>query len=87
MARPTIAKQPAPSFQTPQTKSPDRKDHVWVRRFNQKEEAWEWKCCLCGAVCSEPPDYPTDTGWEPDRYERLTNADRGLVPFLGRGGM
>jgi len=60
-------------FQTPNTKDYYRGDHIWYKTCNG------WKCCLCGAVTSDPPAYPTDNRWLPDRYDKLTNKERELV--------
>ena len=53
----------------------DRGDHVWFRIRGKP-----FKCCICGAITGQvpPPDYPTASEWEPDRYERLTDGERGL---------
>jgi hypothetical protein len=53
----------------------DRTDHVW------KRTKAGYKCLLCGGVTrDEPPEYPTDPGFAPDRYDPLTEKERSLVP-------
>ena len=50
----------------------NRSDHVWSARPGG------WMCVLCGAVAKgTPPDYPT-SGWMPETYEPLTDAEREL---------
>jgi hypothetical protein len=62
----------------------DRKDHVWLRQ-EAPPLGVRFKCVLCGAVCRAPPRYPTAADWSPERYERLTDAEREAAPFA-RGG-
>lgn len=51
----------------------DRKDHLWCLRGRK------YLCLLCGAMTSQPPDYPTPNGWMPDKFEQLTNKDREIA--------
>ena len=68
------------AFQKPNSRHPDRKDHIWFRTGEV------WKCCLCGAVtASKPPDYPTPEDWMPLYYQGLTDKERQLCPFQQRG--
>lgn len=54
---------------------PDRSDHVWFATGTR------FKCCLCGAVCFEPPPYPTPLHWVPPRFELpLTPEELLLCP-------
>lgn len=64
-------------IQNPQQKRPpiDRKEHVW----QATKDGW-WKCVLCGAITRQPPEYPTPKGWMPERFEKLTEAERCLCP-------
>ncbi len=60
-------------FQTPQTRRPNRADHVWIY-LNHKGC---FKCVLCGAVAwGTPPPYPTLESWMPKCYEELTEEER-----------
>lgn len=70
------------TYQTTDTPKPDRTDHVWIKVINKHE----FKCCLCGAVTNTiPPNYPTPMEWIPKLgYEKLTPAERELVPFTRR---
>ena len=62
-------------FQTPASRRPiDRTDHVWFAVGTR------FKCCLCGAVCFEPPPYPTPPNWVSTRFEELTDEERLLCP-------
>ncbi len=64
-------------YQTPRTRKPDRKDHIWFRKGDGA-----WKCLLCGAVAHDtPPDHPTSYHWLPEAYERLDEVERNLAPF------
>ena len=63
-------------FQTPRTKNPNRYDHVWYKR----KEDGKWKCCLCGALCNKPPEFPTDPDWRAERHEKLTQEEVALCP-------
>lgn len=64
-------------IQNPQQKRPplDRKDHVWFLLLKPNT----YKCCLCGAIADDPPEYPTRNDWMPKRYEALTDEERGLA--------
>lgn len=68
------------SFQTTKTPKPDRKDHCWFQTPNGR-----WKCATCGAVCDQPPAYPTHRAWLPPRFEKLTDEERALVPTRRSG--
>ena len=65
--------------QTPKTKYPNRADHIWTRK-----SADEYKCVLCGAITFQrvPPNHPTDPEWVPLRYEKLTDDEKLLCPFV-----
>ncbi len=65
------------TYQTPDTRRPDRADHIWFLR-----PGGGYKCCLCGAVTTAPPPYPTPTAWSPDDYELpLTPTERRVCPY------
>lgn len=66
-------------FQTPHKKEPNRYDHVWFK-LEKGPLAGKWKCCLCGALTSKPPEYPTDPEWRPERVVPLTAEERQLCP-------
>lgn len=63
-------------FQKAGKKSLNRSDHVWM------EQRGGYKCCLCGAICVIPPDYPTPHDWMPNKYEQLTRDERDKAPLL-----
>ena len=71
-------------FQT--IKMPSRKvtrtDCIW-REIRSAGAEPLWRCVLCGAVCHQPPDFPTPKDWLPLRYDKLTAEDRALAPFIG----
>lgn len=68
-------------FQTPDSESVDRTDHVWFMN-----DLGVWKCCLCGALARRPPDYPTRKDWRPLGHELpLTEEERNMRPFRGTG--
>jgi hypothetical protein len=48
--------------------------HIWRKKDGL------YKCVLCGAVCQWPPPPVEPEGWEPLRYEPLTDEDRALSP-------
>ena len=64
-------------YQTPQWPSIDRKDHCWRHR------GADYKCVLCGAVTKVPPSYPTPVDWVAGKYEKLTEAERAMLPYSG----
>jgi hypothetical protein len=61
-------------YQRAKQSSPNRTDHVWFKNNGL------FKCCLCGAVCRRPPNYPTPPDWTPLKYEPLTPEERALCP-------
>ena len=64
-------------YQTPDTSSPDRTDHVWFPLTDGL-----YKCCLCGCVTTAPPPYPTPSDWVPQHHQLpLTDAERELYPL------
>lgn len=73
--KPTVLQTP---YQSTTTVPIDRKDHVWMPKY-EREEFVGFKCCSCGAVVTEvPPNYPTPEGWYPLRYEELTEVEREI---------
>ena len=54
---------------------PDKTDHIWY--LDKKRMIC--KCCTCGAVCKQPPNYPTPKTWMPDHFEPLEEWERNLV--------
>ena len=67
-------------FQTPRDKSHDRSDHIWF--LQSGGGGVTYKCCLCGGLTLNPPNYPTPKHWLPTEFEDLTDAERQLVPFV-----
>ena len=67
------------AFQQTGQKRLNRSEHVWYHRA----KSGTWKCVLCGAVCSKPPECPTPKDWMPDTYESLTKDERALYPYQG----
>lgn len=63
-------------FQTPKSRKLDRADHVWTTHYGRSG----WICCLCGALTTRPPDYPTPGDWLPTEFVKLTDAERALCP-------
>ena len=61
-------------FQTHAMRRLIRADHVFIDRLDGT-----FVCGLCGAVTKDPPQFPTDKGWMPDFYTRLTDEERKLV--------
>lgn len=53
----------------------NRTMHVWRKRVDGF-----YLCVLCGAICHYPPPPVEPEGWEPLRYEALTDEDRALSP-------
>lgn len=76
------------AYQTPQSLTLKRTDHIWIRVKVYDEQGdwrWRWKCCTCGAVCQgEPPPYPTPLSWQAHYYEKLTAEQRAAAPFKDR---
>lgn len=64
------------NFQKAGSQIAKRTDHVWTRK------AGRYICVLCGANALYPPDFPTPSDWEADRYDKLTDAERSLSPML-----
>lgn len=60
----------------------NRSYHVWRHLVDGT-----WKCCLCGALATKPPEYD-NRGWMPERFEALTAEDRESCPMhhQERGG-
>ena len=62
-------------MQTTKTKNNRRERHVWYyRRVSD-----DWKCVLCGAVTKEPVVLEANNEM-PDKYEKLTDDERGMSP-------
>lgn len=64
-------------FQTTKTRNANRKDHIWLWRGR------DYICCLCGAIDTDPPGYPTPKDYLPTTYVRLTDEERGAVNRRG----
>lgn len=58
----------------------ERTDHIWFR--HNTTDGGKWKCCLCGALTSIRPLSPTPAKWQAMRYERLTDEERAIDPFV-----
>ena len=70
-----------PEFQVANpTNKVKRTDHVWT--YRSVVTGYHFKCVLCGAVCEQPPPFPTPKSWDPPKYEALSEEDRALCPFF-----
>jgi hypothetical protein len=56
----------------------NRGHHIWHNRDGV------FKCVLCGAITMKPADV-TSGNLNPERYERLTEAERALAPLANAG--
>lgn len=65
-------------MQTTRTKNPNRKEHLWYYRLAHDN----YKCVLCGGVSRDPGTMEVNDAL-PERFEKLTDKERAMAPFLG----